>query len=159
MPAVRFKFTSHGREVGFLAGPLVNMTKVALTRTAEPSTRKPREPVTYDMVKYIREVKWENILTQHEYIDKAKSMMEYLGIALAFNFMMSVSKYTLGVHALMHDDVWFVGKPPHNQRYTCIEIRERGIMGVETDTNVEKQLVCDLVTWCGISGGRNAISS
>ena len=151
MPAVRFKFTSHGREVGFLAGPLVNMTKVALTRTAEPSTRKPREPITYDMVKYIREVKWEKILTKHEYIDNAKSMMEYLGIALAFNFMMSVSKYTLGVHALMHDDVWFVGKPPHNQRYTCIEIRERGIMGVETDTNVEKQLVCDLVTWCGIS--------
>jgi len=25
-------------------------------------------------------------------------------------------------------------------------------MGVETDTNIEKQLVCDLVTWCGISG-------
>jgi len=94
--------------------------------------------------------------------------MEYLVIALAFNFMMRVSEYTLGVHALMHDDVWFVGKPPHNQRYTCTEIRERerGIMGVEirlinflirksktdqpgsnsigrnADTNVEKQLVC-----------------
>ena len=178
--AVKFYFTSHGNAVGFLSGPLVTMTKTALTRTAVPSLKRPREPATYDMVKHVRQIRWVEIMEKNEELDKARSMMEYLGIALAFNFMMRVSEYTLGVHALMHDDVWFVGNQPFNRQYSCTEIREKGVkcgeirlinfiirtsktdqpgsnnvgrkVSLEADTDVEKQLVNDLVTWCEISG-------
>ena len=79
-------------------------------RDPERKDKKVRLPITFDMIKYLESVLWSGNLD----VDKR---MAYVGIVLAFHFMLRVSEYVYHYdedgskdpsHALMANDVVFI---------------------------------------------------
>ena len=108
-----FKVSCHDNTI-FTDDATIKLAKrsVRLEEKRDPNRRdkKVRLPVTFDMIKYLESVLWSGILD----VDKR---MAYVGIVLAFHFMLRVSEYVYHYdedgskdpsHALMANDVVFI---------------------------------------------------
>ena len=141
MSAVAFFFKSHSYCTEVFKDPTVRLAKAGCAsreRNVEKEVKARRLPVTYDMVQYLELTLWHGQevpgYTTHGGLADIDHKMAYVGIILAFHFMLRCSEYVFECakdgrldpsHALLANDVEFI--TTSGLRYKPGELRSMNI--------------------------------
>jgi hypothetical protein len=179
LPALRWYAATHFVDTGVFDETVIQYARrsARAERVATgtgPARRPPRAPFPYELVCWVRERLWSGTVDDR---------MVYVGMAVAFNFMLRVSEYAWTGprdrgHALLTDDVcftradhsqqfaWEMGRHPVSEsgviaatfQFRTSKTHQGGHPRVRTlvgDSPGERQLLTDLEAWCRECGAES----
>jgi hypothetical protein len=112
-----------GSDITFVDDPTVQVVKSDLKKVSKPNVVRSRSATTYDMIVYLRNICWLNHESDPRKWDEAKVKMNYLGVVLAFNFMLRISEYSASKnnpHTLLAHNVVFVKNGLEKSRFWSV---------------------------------------